>query len=223
MPDRGDLCPQRPVPPEAWADLPFFRDDWPALWGRLCAQPDWQPAPDRLFHALTLTPRPKVRVVILGQDPYPTRGRATGLAFSFPAGTPPRDSLRNILKEVAADTGDAIGSGDLSGWARQGVLLLNTVLSVPVGRPHGHKSLGWAPLVHQVLQATAGDGPRAFLLWGQPAQKLCAGLPRNGHLFIETPHPSPLSAHRGFFGTHPFSRINAWLQAQGQGPIDWGT
>lgn len=212
---------RRPEPPASWADLPFFRADWPALWHRLSALPAWQPAPGHLFRALELAPRDRVRVVILGQDPYHTPGRATGLAFSFPPGDAPRDSLRNILAEVQADTGQPHPSGDLSGWARQGVLLLNTVLSVPIGQPHGHKSLGWAPLVRQILHATAGDGPRAFLLWGAPAQRLCARLPRDGHLFVETPHPSPLSAYRGFFGSRPFSTVNRWLEAQGQPAIDW--
>ncbi len=211
-----------PEPPASWAGLLFFRDGrWPALWSRLSALPDWQPAPDRLFHALTLTPRERVRVVILGQDPYPTRGRATGLAFSFPPGEPPRDSLRNILAEVAADTGHKKPDGDLTTWAEQGVLLLNPVLSVPVGQPQGHKALGWQALTAEILATTAADGPRAFVLWGAPAQKACAGLTREPHLFLESPHPSPLSAYRGFFGSRPFSAINRWLVAQGQLPIDW--
>jgi uracil-DNA glycosylase len=211
----------RPDPPESWADLPFFRSDWPALWDRLAQASDWQPAPDAIFRALELTPRPMVRVVILGQDPYHTRGRATGLAFSFPPGDPPRDSLKNILTEVESDTGQPHPSGDLSGWARQGVLLLNTVLTVPVGQAHGHKSWGWSALVSQVLQAVAGDGPKAFVLWGGPAQKACAKLRRTGHFFVESAHPSPLSVYRGFYGSRPFSAVNDWLTSRGQSPIDW--
>ena len=211
----------RPEPPASWVDLPFFGDDWPALWERLQALPDWQPAPDAIFRALSLTPRQSVRVVILGQDPYPTRGRATGLAFGFPTGEAPRDSLRNILAEMQADTGQQ-ANPTLEGLARQGVLLLNTALTVPVGQPQGHAKLGWGKLVDQVLAAVAGDGPRAFILWGAPAQSRCKALPRDGHLFIETPHPSPLSAYRGFFGSRPFSRVNDWLRARGQAPIDWG-
>ncbi|MGA0541548.1 uracil-DNA glycosylase [Neotabrizicola sp. VNH66] len=211
----------RPEPPASWAGLPFFADHWPALWDRLTASPGWQPAPDRMFRALALTPRESVRVVILGQDPYPTPGRAQGLAFAFPPGDPPRDSLRNILTEVAADTGIARPDGDLTRWAEQGVLLLNTVLTVPVGRSNGHKGWGWEALAAQILAATAADGPRAFLLWGAPAQKLCARLPRDGHLFVESPHPSPLSAYRGFFGSRPFSQVNAWLTARGEAPVDW--
>lgn len=211
----------RPTPPDSWADLPFFKSNWPTLWERLQNEPDWQPEPEQIFRALALTPRPAVRVVILGQDPYPTPGRATGLAFSFPPGQTPRDSLRNILAEVETDTGLRRTSGDLSGWARQGVLLLNASLTVPLGQANGHKSLGWSPLVQQILQTTAADGPRAFLLWGLPAQKLCRNLPRDGHLFLETPHPSPLSAYRGFFGSRPFGQINRWLASQQRPPIDW--
>lgn len=211
----------RPEPPASWADLPFFSTRWPALWDRLAATPDWQPGHEAIFRALALTPRDKVRVVILGQDPYPTPGRATGLAFSFPTGTPPRDSLKNILAELATDTGHAKADGDLTPWAEQGVLLLNTVLTVPVGQANGHKGWGWETLTQQILTAVTADGPRAFVLWGGPAQKLCAKLPRDGHLFLEGPHPSPLSCYRGFFGSRPFSAVNRWLTAQGQPPINW--
>lgn len=211
-----------PEPPASWATLPFFTDGrWPALWARLAALPDWQPAPDRIFRALTLTPRDRVRVVILGQDPYPTPGRATGLAFSFPPEQSPRDSLRNILAELAADTGQTRADGDLTGWADQGVLLLNPILTVPTGQPLGHRHLGWQSLTAEILAATAADGPRAFLLWGAPAQKACAHVPRATHLWLESPHPSPLSAWRGFFGSRPFSAVNRWLTAQGKPPIDW--
>ena len=213
-----------PPIPKAWADLAFFTKDWPALWEKLSVLPDWQPEPQALFRALDLTPREKVRVVILGQDPYHTRGRATGLAFSFPKGERPKDSLKNILTEAHSDTGDTSLTGDLTPWAEQGVLLLNTALSVPVGVANGHKALGWAPLIDQVLAATASDGPRAFILWGAPAQKRAAKIPRDqGHLFVESAHPSPLSAYRGFFGSKPFSQVNAWLAAQGQREIDWSS
>lgn len=211
----------RPEPPPGWARLPFFRGEWPALWERLAAATPWQPAPDRIFRALELCPPERTRVVILGQDPYPTPGRATGLAFGFPPGTAPQHSLRNILAEVASDTGHAAPPADLTGWAQQGVLLLNTVLTVPVGQANGHKGWGWEVLVAQVLQHLAATGPRAFLLWGAPAQKLCANLPREGHLFVESAHPSPLAAHRGFFGSRPFSTTNRWLAAQGDPEIDW--
>ncbi|MCB6176539.1 uracil-DNA glycosylase [Rhodobacter sp. Har01] len=210
-----------PTPPASWASLPFFTDSWPALWTRLATAPAWQPEPQSIFRALALTPRASVRVVILGQDPYPTPDRATGLAFGFPPGTPPRDSLRNILAEVATDTGQPKPDADLAAWADQGVLLLNTALTVPVGNANGHKGWGWESLAAQVLTATAADGPRAFLLWGKPAQDLCASLPRDGHLFLQSPHPSPLSAYRGFLGSRPFTAINRWLAARGDTPIDW--
>ncbi|MDR0809045.1 MAG: uracil-DNA glycosylase [Gemmobacter sp.] len=208
-----------PDPPAGWAGLPFFRDGWPALRARLSIAPDWQPT--AIFRALELTARAQVRVVILGQDPYHTPGRATGLAFGFPPGVRPQDSLRNILTELQADTGTSPRDGELAGWARQGVLLLNSVLTVPVGQAFGHKGWGWEALVAQILAATTADGPRALLLWGKPAQRACAKLPRADHLFIETAHPSPLSAHRGFFGSRPFSRVNHWLALRGEAPIDW--
>lgn len=205
--------------PASWADLPFFQDGWPALADRLRATPDWQPRSP--FRALDLTQRDKVRVVILGQDPYPTPGRATGLAFSFPPGAAPQHSLKNILTELQDDLGITKRDGDLTGWAEQGVLLLNAVLTVPLGQANGHKRWGWEALVAQVLAATAADGPRAFVLWGGPAQKLCTKLPRDKHLFVESPHPSPLSAYRGFFGSKPFSQVNRWLVSNGSTPIDW--
>lgn len=206
-------------PPESWSTLPFFATHWPALRDRLADAPTWQPADP--FRALRLTPRHETRVIILGQDPYPTPGRATGLAFSFPPSEPPKHSLKNILTELATDTGQAKADGDLTPWAAQGVLLLNTVLTVPLNQSNGHKGWGWEPLITQILTTLAHDGPKAFVLWGAPAQNLTANLPRTGHLFLTSPHPSPLSAHRGFFGSRPFSAINRWLTAQGQPPINW--
>lgn len=207
------------APPASWASLPFFQTHWPTLRDRLHTAPAWQPADP--FRALRLTPRHETRVIILGQDPYPTPGRATGLAFSFPSDTAPKHSLKNILTELREDTGQTKADGDLTAWAAQGVLLLNTVLTVPLNQTNGHKGWGWEPLISQILHATAADGPRAFVLWGSPAQKLTAQIPRQSHLFLTAPHPSPLSAHRGFFGSKPFSQINHWLTTQGQPPIDW--
>jgi uracil-DNA glycosylase len=211
--------PDAPGPPQGWSDLPFFRDDWPRLWQRLQTAPAWQPGPDRLFRALALTPPDRVRAVILGQDPYPTPGRATGLAFAFPKTETPRDSLRNILRELAADTGIHRAHGDLSGWAGQGVLLLNTVLTVPLGQPDGHRGWGWEALTRQVL-ARVAERPAAFVLWGAKAQAFAPPDPA-GHLVLTAPHPSPLAAHRGFFGSRPFSRINGWLAARGLPAVDW--
>jgi uracil-DNA glycosylase len=213
--------PLSPIP-EGWADLPFFSEDFPRIAaalaqdGRLILPPH-----ERRFHALILTPPEAVRVVILGQDPYPTPGHAMGLAFSVnPEVRPLPASLRNIFKELAEDTGDRLPNGDLSGWARQGVLLLNTHLSVPAGQPAGHAKLGWDRLTAQVIDRVSAR-PTAFVLWGKPAQTQKKHIRPGDHLVHESVHPSPLSAARGFFGTRPFSRVNAWLAERGGPPIDW--
>ena len=130
-------------------------------------------------------------------------------------------SLANIMAELRADTGSAPAGGDLSHWARQGVLLLNTSLSVPPGGAGAHARWGWDRLAREAIAEAQRHGPVAFILWGGHAQKAAAGLPRAGDLVIESAHPSPLSARRGFFGSRPFSRTNDWLAAQGGAPIDW--
>jgi uracil-DNA glycosylase len=174
-----------------------------------------------VFRALDLTPPQAVRVVILGQDPYPSGGRATGLAFSYPPGRRPTHSLANILTELKDDLGTPRADGDLTGWARQGVLLLNTVLSVPEGESNGHAGLGWQRLAAEVLGRVARR-PTAFLLWGRPAQALAGPVLKDPrHLVVASAHPSPMSARRGFFGARPFSRVNAWLAGRGEPPIDW--
>lgn len=220
--DRHDVLP---TPPAGWADLPFFAEDWPRIAARLAAEPGrWYPAAPDLFRALDLTPPETVRAVILGQDPYPSDNRATGLAFAYPPGRRPTHSLRNILTELEADTGAARPDGDLTGWARQGVLLLNVLLSVPEGRPRGHASLGWQRLARQVVDRSARR-PVAFLLWGKDALDLVApaleSAPETDRLVLASAHPSPMSARRGFFGSRPFSRVNAWLAGRGEPPIDW--
>jgi len=205
----------------AWADLPFFSAGWPAIEGALERDSGQILPPDPLrFAALERTQPQDTRVVILGQDPYPTPGHANGLAFSVTPETPLPKSLRNIFQELVADTGQAPDTGDLGHWADQGVLLLNTALSVPAGAPSGHAKLGWSALTKDVL-ARLSDSPRAFLLWGRQAQAFRRDIIGQRHLFIETAHPSPLSAHRGFFGSHPFSRVNAWLKENGQSRISW--
>lgn len=208
--------------PEGWADLPFFAEDWPGIAEALAADDrPILPSHDRRFHALALTPPEAVHVVILGQDPYPTPGHAMGLAFSVnPDVRPLPASLRNIFKELAEDTGDRLPNGDLSGWARQGVLLLNTHLSVPAGVIGGHAKLGWERLTGQVLDRVSRR-PTAFVLWGRPAQAQKKHIQEGGHLILESAHPSPLSASRGFFGSRPFGRVNAWLAARGELPVDW--
>lgn len=208
------------TPPEAWADLPFFQQEWPAIRNRLAGQ-DWLPGADNVFAALQATSPAETRVVILGQDPYPTPGHANGLAFSVTAETPLPRSLRNIFAELQDDVGATPPTGDLSGWARQGVLLLNSALSVLPGQAGVHAKWGWHHLARQAVAAAQDHGPLAFLLWGNHAQKTLADLARPQDLVIATAHPSPLSARRGFFGSRPFSRINDWLVDQGRQPIDW--
>lgn len=158
--------------------------------------------------------------MILGQDPYPTPGHAHGFAFSVTPDTRLPRSLSNILKELQDDLGITLRNGDLRHWADQGVLLLNTALTVPSGAAGGHLKLGWQPLLQDVL-ARLEPNPRAFLLWGRPAQALTTSLAPH-HLRIATAHPSPLSARRGFFGSRPFSRVNDWLESRGDTPINWG-
>lgn len=211
-----------PQPPAAWADLPFFRDDWPAIAAALAQETRAVlPAAPVLFRALALTPPAAVRVVILGQDPYPTPGNADGLAFSVPAGQRLPASLRNIFKEMEADLGCVPVGGDLGHWAAQGVLLLNTALSVPAGEAGGHKGLGWGALVAQVL-GRVSRRPTAFICWGAPARALVARhVTGEGHLVLASAHPSPLAAYRGFFGSRPFSAVNGWLAARGEPAVDW--
>ena len=205
----------------AWKELAFFADDWPDL--EAAIENDARevlPPRSHRFAALEHTQPDATRVVILGQDPYPTPGHANGLAFSVAPDVALPKSLRNIYRELEDDTGRAPQNGDLTHWADQGVLLLNTALSVPAREAGGHAKLGWHRLTEQVL-ARLSDRPRAFILWGNHARKLRTHVTGNGHLFIEGPHPSPLSAHRGFFGSHPFSRVNAWLEQRGETPIRW--
>ncbi|USD38199.1 MULTISPECIES: uracil-DNA glycosylase [Ferrimonas] len=182
------------------------------------------PADDQVLAALTLTPLQQVQVVILGQDPYHGPGQAHGLSFSVPDGVKVPPSLRNIFKELHRDVDDfAIPSqGNLSDWARQGVLLLNTVLTVEQGRAHSHARLGWERFTDALL-AELNQGPRpvVFMLWGAHAQKKGRALDSDKHLILKAPHPSPLSAHRGFLGCGHFSKANEWLMQQGRKPICW--
>lgn len=214
-----------------WASLPVFAAGGAA--GRAAAAADADraagavvaPSPDRLLAALTLTPLDRVRVVILGQDPYPTPGHANGLAFSYVGPPPLPRSLVNIYRERADDLGLApTQDGDLSLWARQGVLLLNTALTVREGasKAGSHLALGWGAVTDAAIAAVSDARPHvAFLLWGAPAQGKRGLIDESRHLVIASPHPSPLSARRGFFGSKPFSRANAWLEAKGEQAIDW--
>ncbi|MDF3359829.1 uracil-DNA glycosylase [Sulfitobacter sp. Ks41] len=206
----------------AWAELPFFAEDWPRIAEQLAADTRvvLPPAP-QIFAALEHLQPSAVEVVILGQDPYPTPGHAHGYAFpAEPDVRPIPRSLVNIFNGLDADLGASPQDPDLRFWADQGVLLLNSVLTVPAGCAHGHARLGWQRLTAQVLNRLS-DRPRAYLLWGAHAQKAAAEVDPARNLKIETPHPSPLSARRGFFGSRPFSRVNDWLQGQGKPGIHW--
>jgi len=181
--------------------------------------------PPQPFAALALTPFDTVRVVILGQDPYHGAGQAHGLAFSVPAGVKPPPSLRNIFLELQRDLGCApTSSGSLEHWARQGVLLLNAVLTVEDGSPGAHAGRGWEALTADLLRRLADDArPKVFMLWGALAQARRAGI-GEPHLVLEANHPSPLSARRPpvpFLGCGHFSRANAFLEASGRGKIEW--
>ncbi len=203
---------------EGWDDLPFFADDLPQLAAQV--GDDILPPSALTFAALRKCKPADTRVIILGQDPYHTAGKADGLAFSIPDDFGGRlDSLGNIFKEIQTDTGKTRTKTGLVDWADQGVLLLNTALTVAPGKPKAHSKLGWSALVHQVL-ARLNDRPRAFILWGGPAQAFAPRLAAH-HLIHTSAHPSPLSAHRGFFGSRPFSKVNHWLIEQGQEPINW--
>ncbi|MEY2942129.1 MAG: hypothetical protein RLY97_143 [Pseudomonadota bacterium] len=183
------------------------------------------------FNALTLTPLPTVKVVILGQDPYHGKAQAHGLAFSVPPGIPIPPSLRNIYKELESDlqiprSAPPCNQGNLESWARQGVLLLNTVLTVEDARPASHQNRGWEAITDAIITAVAAKtDPCVFLLWGSHAQKKSALITGqnnpNPHKILTAPHPSPLSAHRGFLGCRHFSQTNAFLTANGRGAIDW--
>lgn len=175
-----------------------------------------------LFTALRETPPSKVRAVILGQDPYHEPDQAMGLAFAVPHGTPQPPSLRNILKEYMDDLGEEMPSPDLRPWAKRGVLLLNTVLSVEAGKPMSHHRLGWQKLTDSILRAcNALPHTVAFILWGKPAQEKRPLIDESRHVVVTSVHPSPLSAYRGFFGSKPFSTVNRLLQEKGAPPIDW--
>ncbi len=208
--------------PGGWAHLPFFHTRWPALQARLAAEPGpVLPAPHAIFRALDLVPPDRARVLILGQDPYPTPGHADGLAFSVAPGVALPRSLANIFAEMQADLGCRPASGDLTPWARQGVVLLNTALTVPAGQANGHAGWGWGALVTEVLDALAAR-PLAFLLWGRQADTLARPFTDPArHLVLASAHPSPLSARRGFFGSRPFSAVNRWLADRGEPAIDW--
>ena len=181
------------------------------------------PAAENVFKALELTPFDNVKVVILGQDPYHGDGQAHGLSFSVQKGIALPPSLLNIYKELESDLGIPVAkSGDLTAWAKQGVLLLNTVLTVRAHEANSHRGQGWETFTDAVISSLNQiDHPIVFVLWGKPAQSKEKLITNPNHLILKAPHPSPLSSYRGFFGSKPFSQINEFLKKTGQTPIDW--
>ncbi|AOS98477.1 Uracil-DNA glycosylase [Microbulbifer aggregans] len=182
----------------------------------------YPPGP-QIFNAFNSTPFDAVKVVILGQDPYHGQGQAHGLCFSVMPGVRIPPSLKNIYKELQSDLGiPPAHHGCLQPWAEQGVLLLNATLTVEDSKAGGHQGRGWEQFTDAAIHALAEQREGlVFILWGSYAQKKGAFIDGNRHLVLKGPHPSPLSAHRGFFGTRPFSQTNAWLQQHGQAPIEW--
>ena len=181
------------------------------------------PPAAKIFAAFDACPFDKVKVVILGQDPYHGPGQANGLCFSVNPGVRMPPSLVNIFKEVSADTGAPMpADGDLSRWARQGVLLLNATLTVEANRAGSHQGQGWEQFTDEVISRLSRDRDYlVFILWGSYAIRKSALIDQTRHLVLTSPHPSPLSAHRGFFGNHHFSRANAYLAASGETPVAW--
>ena len=181
------------------------------------------PTYDRIFTAFQLTPYEKVKVVIVGQDPYHGPNQAHGLSFSVMPGVRIPPSLLNMLKECTADVGTTMPNhGYLASWAEQGVMMLNTVLTVREGQANSHKGLGWEMFTDRVIELlNERERPVVFVLWGSHAQAKAKMIDSNRHCIVTAPHPSPLSAHRGFFGSKPFSKINHQLETWGEQPIDW--
>ncbi len=203
--------------------LPYFKD----LQSAVCAAYESAtvyPPQEELFSAFHLTSPEQVRVVILGQDPYHEPNQAHGLAFSVKSGVTMPPSLRNIGKELLDDVNLPLRDGCLIPWAKQGVLLLNAVLTVEQGKANSHRDFGWQRFTDAVF-AKLSDLPQpiVFVLWGAQAQKKAAVAANSSYprLVLQAPHPSPLSSYRGFFGSKPFSQINAFLQSHGEMPIDW--
>jgi len=174
------------------------------------------------FEAFNQTPVDEVKVVILGQDPYHGQGQAHGLSFSVPKGQPTPPSLRNIFKELHDDTGTEATSTDLTPWAKQGVLLLNASLTVEEGQAGSHQKKGWERFTDCIIKRVSDHCESVvFILWGRYAQNKVKLIDHDKHLILEAPHPSPLSSHRGFFGSKPFSQANHYLEKNQRNPIDW--
>ena len=212
--------------------MKFFKEDFPAIkhFLRLQEEQGKKILPMsvghrfNIFNAFLLTPFKNVKVVILGQDPYPNEEHAMGLAFSVPSDvTSLPGSLRNIYKELEDDLGIVRTKGSLADWAKQGVLLLNTALTVEANKPGSHSNIGWEKLTQETIRSLSRDKDGlVFILWGNKAQAYKRFITnRDSHMIIESAHPSPLSVHKGFFGSKPFSRTNAYLESVGKEPIKW--
>lgn len=203
-------------------EQPYFAQLREFVRGEYAAGAVYPPA-GQIFRAFDECPFEKVKVVILGQDPYHGPGQANGLCFAVAAGVPPPPSLQNIFKEIEADLGHPVSRDpDLSRWARQGVLLLNATLTVRAGQAGSHQNKGWERFTDAAVHALAREREGlVFMLWGSYARRKGAGIERTRHLVLECAHPSPLSAHNGFFGCRHFSKANDWLVAHGQPPVEW--
>ena len=219
--------------------MEIFKNDWGQYLKEEMAQPYYrqlrqfligeystkQVYPDMysIFNALHYTSYADTKVLILGQDPYHEPGQAHGLSFSVQPNVPPPPSLVNIFKELETDLGCTVpNNGCLEPWARQGVLLLNTVLTVQAHRANSHRDKGWEIFTDKIISLlNQREKPVAFILWGSPARRKKAMITNPQHFIVESPHPSPLSAYRGFFGSRPFSRTNEFLKKNNLQPIDW--
>lgn len=180
------------------------------------------PQRPNIFRALTATPFDQVRAVILGQDPYHDDNQACGLAFAVPPGIQPPPSLKNIVRELGSDLNAIVLDDDISRWSTQGVLMLNTVLTVRAHEPNSHKKIGWEIFTDAIIKAiSARRTPAVFILWGAPAQKKLGLIDTSRHGIVTGVHPSPLSAYRGFFGSKPFSTANQLLKERGLPEIEW--
>ena len=212
-----------------WADYlkeeykkPYYRKLYQKVMDEYHTKLIFPPADD-IFNAFHFTPVKDVKVVILGQDPYHGDGQAHGLSFSVKPGVKAPPSLVNIFKELKEDLGCEIpNNGCLKPWTQQGVLLLNTVLTVRAHQANSHRNMGWEKFTDRIIEIlNEREKPIAFVLWGAPARKKKKMITNPKHFIVESAHPSPLSAFNGFFGSRPFSKVNAFLEAVGEKPIDW--